>query len=108
MHKALFAPLLDRNAPDAVQEYTRSKLRLRVEILEQHLAQHDYLLDSFSVADAYLFTVLNWTQVTQIELATWPAIHAYQQRVRQRPTVARALAEEYAIYQQEQARVAAA
>ena len=39
-----------------------------------------------------------------IDLADWPAIAAYHQRLRQRPSIARALKEELALYQRELAR----
>jgi glutathione S-transferase len=107
LHKAVFAPLLDRNAPVAVKEYTLQKVALRFGVLQDHLAQRDYLLDAFSVADAYLFTVLNWVRVTPIDLAQWPAVHAYQQRMLQRPSIAKAFGEEYAMYQREQTTQAA-
>ena len=60
--------------------------------------------ESASVADAYLVTVLNWTIATPIKLADWPALSAYVTRLRQRPSVARALAEEGRLYAEEQAR----
>jgi glutathione S-transferase len=107
LHKAVFAPLFDPNAADAVKEYARSKVAQRLEVLQHHLAQHSFLIDEFSVADAYLVTVLNWTSVTHIDLQQWPAVHSYVQRIRQRPSVARAFQEEFALYQQEQARSAA-
>jgi glutathione S-transferase len=69
----------------------------------------DYLLDRFSVADAYLVTVLNWTTVLPpVDLAKWPAIKAYYERLRQRPSIARAAAEEFKLYQAELARHKAA
>jgi glutathione S-transferase len=53
-------------------------------------------------------TVLNWTNPTGIDLAQWPALHAYFRRMHKRDSVARAFAEEMALYQEEQARAAAA
>lgn len=107
LHKVVFVPLLDRNAPQAVKDYSRSKLAPRFELLQQHLSQHEYLLETFSVADAYLVAVLNWTRATQVDLAQWPAIHAYHQRLLIRPSVAKAVGEELALYQAELARAAA-
>jgi glutathione S-transferase len=59
------------------------------------------------VADAYLFTVLNWSIATPVDLARWPALKSYYSRMRQRPSIAKALAEERALYEEEQARTAA-
>ncbi len=98
LHKALFAPLLDRKAPAEVKAYALEKGRLRLDYLASHLAGRDYLLGRFTVADAYLVTVLTWTRATPIQLATWPALAAYVARHHERPSVKRALAEEYPLY----------
>ena len=71
------------------------------------LPGREFLLDRFSVADAYLATVLNWTIATPIDLAKWPAVAAYAGRMRKRPSVAKALAIELPLYQAEQKRHAA-
>jgi glutathione S-transferase len=108
LHKALFVPLLDRNAPEAAKAYAREKGESRLAYLDQYLAGRDYLLDRFSIADAYLFTVLNWSSASQIDLGRWPAVKTYYSRMRQRPSVAKALAEERELYAEEQARHKAA
>jgi len=108
LHKALFLPLLDRQAGAEVKAYARDKAKLRLGFLENHLAGRDYLLDEFSVADAYLATVLNWAAYGGIDLEAWPAVQAYYERMLKRPAIARALAEELALYRQEQARKQAA
>jgi glutathione S-transferase len=108
LHKALFVPLLDRNAPDATKTYTLEKGESRLAYLNNYLAGRDYLLDRFSIADAYLFTVLNWNIATPVDLARWPAVKDYYTRMRGRPSIARALAEEHALYAEEQARHKAA
>jgi glutathione S-transferase len=43
--------------------------------------------DQFSAADAYLFTVLNWTKMHKIDVSKWPNIEAYIGRVGARPKV---------------------
>ena len=53
LHKASFVPLLDRKAPDAVKTYTLEKGESRLAYLDKYLAGRDYLLDRFSIADAY-------------------------------------------------------
>jgi glutathione S-transferase len=103
LHKAVFVPLLDPKAPDAVKSYAREKLALRMAVLEKRLAGREFLLDGFSVADAYLVTVLNWTLATGVNLAQWPVVQAYHQRLSKRPSVARAFSEELALYQAAQA-----
>lgn len=99
LHKAIFLPLLDAKANETVRAYARDKVALRFGLLEKHLAGREYLLDAFSIADAYLVTVLNWTLATKIDLAQWPALQAYHQRLSKRPSIARAFGEELALYQ---------
>jgi len=62
--------------------------------LSEHLADRQFLLDDFSIADAYLVTTLGWAQPAGIDLSAWPVLGAYASRLRERPTVARAIGEE--------------
>jgi glutathione S-transferase len=104
LHKAVFVPLLDPKASEAVKDYARDKVELRMGLLEKQLSGREFLLERFSVADAYLATVLVWARVTGVDLARWPAVQAYHQRLLARPSVARALAEEGELYRAELAR----
>jgi len=109
LHKSLFVPLLDRKAGPEVKAYVLEKNLSRLDYLETYLKGRDYLLDHFTVADAYLVTVINWTMATPpIELAKWPALKAYYDRLRARPSVAKAIAEEFEFYKAELARHKAA
>src|SRR4249919_3232138 len=62
LHKAIFIPLLDHKAPAEVKAYASSLADARFGVLEKHLAGREFLLDTFSIADGYLCTVLNWTR----------------------------------------------
>src|SRR3954464_4638988 len=105
LHKGLFAPLLSKAAPAEVKAWTLEKGRSRLDYLDNALEGREFLLDHFSVADAYLVTVINWTMATPpIELARWPNIKAYYERTRARRSVARALGEEFVLYKAELAR----
>lgn len=108
LHKATFVPLLGRDNPEPVKSFAREKMALRFGHLEERLRDHEFLLDRFTVADAYLVTVLNWCAFVGVDLAAWPAVEAYFARVRKRPAVSRAMAEEAAAYAEEQARREAA
>jgi glutathione S-transferase len=102
LHKGLFVPVLDKKAPPEVKTYVLGKGLSRLDYLENYLKDREFLLDHFSVADAYLVTVINWTMATPpIDLAKWPNIKAYYERTRARLSVARALAEEFALYKAE-------
>jgi glutathione S-transferase len=108
LHKLVFTPLLSHNSNDGARAFAREQIGPRFGRLDAHLDGRDYLLDRFTVADAYLVTVLNWTKPTGIDLTHWPALHAYFRRMHTRPSVAKAFAEEAALYQEEQARAVAA
>jgi glutathione S-transferase len=101
LHKAVFIPLLQAKAPAEAKAYARGLAEARFGILDKHLTDREFLLDKFSVADAYLFTVLNWSRAANVDLTPWPAILAYIKRLRVRPSVAKALAEERALYEAE-------
>src|SRR5262245_23288744 len=94
LHKAVFAVLFNPHTPEASKLYARESLGPRFEHVSNALAAREYLLDQFSVADAYLFTILNWCRGAKIDLGRWPVLAAYYERVRLRPQVGRALAEE--------------
>ena len=57
LHKGLFLPLLDKKAPPEAKSYALEKYVSRLDYVEDHLKGRDYLLDHFSVADAYLAAV---------------------------------------------------
>jgi len=99
LHKGLYIPLLDEKAPDSVKAYALAKADSRLAWVSGKLAGRDFLLDDFSVADAYLFTVLNWSRATSIDLTPYTPITAFMDRMRKRPSVARAFEEEWALYQ---------
>ncbi len=98
LHKAAFMPLLDKKAPEAFKAYALEKAKERLDWLAKRLEGRELALGDFSIADAYLFTVLNWTAVMPIDLSKWPTIGAYMARMHARPAVARAFAEERALY----------
>jgi glutathione S-transferase len=109
LHKGLFINLLDRKAPADVHAYTLQKGLSRLDHLNSYLEGREFLLDHFTVADAYLVTVLNWSQATpQIDFANWPNVKSYLSRLRKRPSVAKALAEETKLFLAEQERHKAA
>ncbi|NOK32911.1 glutathione S-transferase [Corallococcus exercitus] len=98
LHKATFTPLLDAKANEGAKTYALERGAARLGYLEQHLTGREFLLERFSVADAYLTTVLNWCAATPIDLKKWPAISAYFARMQERPSVAKAFSEERRLY----------
>jgi glutathione S-transferase len=94
IHKS-FSPLWNPTAGPEVKAYARAVLEKKFDWLEKQLAGKTFLTgDTFTIADAYLFTVVNWSQFVEIDLARWPTLQAFQGRVAARPKVQEALAAE--------------
>jgi glutathione S-transferase len=86
------APLFNPQLPEAAQAILRERLFRRVTVLENVLQQRTFLQgERFTVADAYLYTVLGWFKFFAIELSQWPAIAAYEERIAARPSVQAAM-----------------
>ena len=92
LHDTLSTPL--DQAADATATHAREFVFASLDFLNDQLAQRQFLLTRFSVADAYLCSILHWTAAMKIDLARWPAIEAYYERMLKRPGVSRAIAEE--------------
>ncbi|WP_327438143.1 glutathione transferase GstA [Pseudomonas donghuensis] len=90
------APLFNAELPEAAKAIFRDKLFKRLDYLSEVLGCNDYLRGDFSIADAYLFTVLGWLPVFAIDIAQWPALAGYVERVAARPAVQAALQSEAA------------
>jgi len=94
LHKN-FSPLFNPNASADWKAAALANIERRFGFVEKALAGRDYLTGAnFCVADAYLFTVVNWTKFVKIDLAPWPTLAAFHQRVMARPAVQEALREE--------------
>lgn len=80
---------------DEAKEFARKNLAKQFDYVSEQLANRNYLMgDQFTVADAYLYTVLTWAKPATIDLAPWPVLTAYRDRVAARPKVQEALAAE--------------
>jgi glutathione S-transferase len=91
VHKTL-GSLFDPGFDDNAKAHLKNKAGARFDWLSKKLANQDYIMGAqFSVADAYLFTVLNWCGWLAIDLSKWPVLAAYQARVAARPKVQEAL-----------------
>jgi glutathione S-transferase len=91
VHKQ-FSPLFKPNTPEEYKKIAKDNLATRFDWIEQQLAGKDYVTGKqFTVADAYLFVLLNWTKFQAIDLAKWPNLQAFQARVGARPKVQEAL-----------------
>jgi glutathione S-transferase len=94
VHKA-FSPLFKPTTPDETKKTALDTLATRMEWLDKQLHGRDYLTGAqFTVADAYLFTVLTWARHVKLDLARWPAVQAFFERVGARPAVQAAMVAE--------------
>ena len=90
VHKGM-GSFFNPGCKDAWREGAEAYLSRRLDWLSSQLAGRDYLMDSYTVADAYLFTILNWGQFVKFDIARWPNLTAFQARVAARPAVQQTL-----------------
>jgi glutathione S-transferase len=92
LHKS-FTPLFSSEASEDMKTYARNYLAKRLAYIETALGDRKYLMgDQFTVADAYLFTVLGWGVHVGVSIS--PQLKSYVERVRARPHVIEAMTAE--------------
>ncbi len=99
LHKGVFAPLMTTRSSEGARDWARSLIDKRFALLSDHLDGQEYLLGSFSVADAYLLAVLNWCEHAGVAIADWPVLLGWRTAMRARPSVAQAMATEMPLRQ---------
>jgi glutathione S-transferase len=81
----------DQVGEQASQVYLQ-KLKKAYDYVSNALQGKQYLMgDRFTVADAYMYTVLNWHNFIKVDMSPWPVLMEYQKRVAARPKVHEAL-----------------
>jgi glutathione S-transferase len=91
LHKS-FTPLFDPTSPADSKQAALTSLSKKFDWLSGQFGERQFLLgDKFTVADGYLYTVLNWTRYVGIDLGKWPVLQAYHARIGHRPKVQEAL-----------------
>jgi glutathione S-transferase len=94
IHKT-YSPLFRPTTPPETRKEREEYLRKRYGLIEKQLAKGPYLFgEQFTAADAYLFTVTNWSNVLKLDLSEFPNLLAFQARVAARPAVQAALVAE--------------
>lgn len=94
VHKG-FSPLWNPENSDEVKERTKQNLFKKFNLANAHLEKNQFILgNQFTIADAYLFTVINWSSMVKIDLTPWPFLKKFMETVRSRPAVITALKEE--------------
>ena len=87
LHKGI-GGIFNPAMPEEAKALMRTKAAARLKWVDGQLAGKQYLMgDKFSVADAYLFTVTNWTKPTGIDISSLSNLNAYMARVAARPAV---------------------
>ena len=87
LHKG-FSPLFNSKTPEDWKTVVKAQLARRIGYVDQKLKGKNWLMgEEFTVADAYLFTVLGWSKHLGIDLSPWPQVTAYLARVANRPAV---------------------
>jgi glutathione S-transferase len=93
IHKG-FSPLFAEHAAEGVRGYAVEHVTKRLDYLQNILVQPFVLGGCFTVADAYLFTVLGWAPEVGMPLGRWPGLARYWENIRLRPHVVAALESE--------------
>lgn len=91
IHKT-FSPLFDPSTTDELRQQTLAYLRKRLALVDRQLGKHEHLVgEHFTVGDAYLFTVLNWSRYVKFDLGEFPHLAAFMHKVAERPALREAL-----------------
>jgi glutathione S-transferase len=94
LHKAV-GPLWKADTSEPQRMDVLQGVGRRLDYVANSLRGRKYLMgDAFTIADAYLFTILNWRKALRFDLDRWPAIAQYQDRVGALPFVQKAMAAE--------------
>jgi glutathione S-transferase len=91
VHKS-FSPLFNPASSAEAKETAVTNLGKKFDWLSGFLGKKPFLLgNTFTVADAYLFTVLNWTGHVKVDLDKWPVLAEFKARIAKRPKVIEAM-----------------
>src|SRR5215208_8501074 len=81
LHKT-FGPIFRPTTPEEFKRISKENLAKRFDWLDRELAGRQYLMgEKFTIADAYLFTVVRWSPRIEVDLGKWPNLKAYVDRV---------------------------
>ncbi len=87
LHKG-FGPLWNPGSSPDAKQAARDLLAKKFDFAEQSLGAGPYLMgEQLTVADPYLFVILSWTAMHEIDLARWPGLVAFTRAMRERPAV---------------------
>ena len=82
----------DAKAREVFETHVHATLVERFDHIDRKLAGHDWCIGkTYTIADAYLFTVVNWSKHFDIDLKRWKNVNAHYSRVFERPATQRVL-----------------
>jgi glutathione S-transferase len=91
LHKG-FGPLWNPSSTAEAKEATRILLAKKFDYVQDKLGSGPYLMgETFTLPDAYLFVILTWTRIHDIDLSHWAGLTSYVERVKQRPAALAAM-----------------
>jgi len=91
LHKG-FSPLFNPATPADYKPLASARLIDRLTIVDKALAGKEFLMgDTFTVADAYLFTVAGWSKFVSLDISSLTNLTAYLGRIAARPAVQQAM-----------------
>ena len=94
LHQRFYSLFKYPGFPDDSKVEFRDDLDKRLAFIAEKLGGQDYLMgDTFTAADGYLFTMLRWAKFLKVDMARWPNLVAYLERVAARPAVHAAMRE---------------
>ncbi|MDU2939925.1 glutathione transferase GstA [Superficieibacter sp. 1612_C1] len=94
LHKG-FTPLFRPDTPEEYKPAVRAQLEKKLQFVEEALRDKQWINGlRFTIADAYLFTVLRWARAVKLKMDDLSNVNAYMDRVAARPAVIAALAAE--------------
>ena len=94
IHKG-YAPIWDSRSSDETKKNAIGDLGPKFDFLAARLEKNEFLMGTkFSVADAYLYTILNWSKFLKMDMTKWPALMSYVEKMKGRPTTMETLKSE--------------
>ncbi len=91
LHKGIGA-LFNKDMPEAGKTVIKTSVHRHLAFLNTHLETNKFLAASqFTIADAYCYTIVGWTKHVGVDMAAYPNILGYCERIGMRPAIAKVI-----------------
>jgi glutathione S-transferase len=92
LHKAFSPWLFHPEVGATAQSYAKARIVDRLGFIDRRLADSPFLMgETFTVADAYFYTIVGWSRLAGIDIAPYPRLGRYMDRIAARPKVRAAM-----------------